>query len=94
MIPNKEFWINKKVLITGHTGFKGSWLSVYLHHLGADLYGVSREKKSGIYEMTNLNDIFKEEIFLDIGKVEIEELEKIIRRINPEIIFHFLLRKV
>ena len=89
MIPNKEFWINKKVLITGHTGFKGSWLSVYLHHLGADLYGVSREKKSGIYEMTNLNDIFKEEIFLDIGKVEIEELEKIIRRINPEIIFHF-----
>ena len=89
MIPDKDFWINKKVLITGHTGFKGSWLAVYLHHLGADLFGISREKKSGIYSMAKLHEIFKEEIFLDIGKVEFEELEKIIRRLNPEVIFHF-----
>ena len=35
----KTFWKNKKVLITGHTGFKGSWLVLILHSLGAKVYG-------------------------------------------------------
>ena len=43
MIPNKLFWEDKKVLITGHTGFKGSWLSLYLSSLGTELYGVSEK---------------------------------------------------
>ncbi len=34
-------WRNKKVLITGHTGFKGSWLSLWLQQLGADVIGYS-----------------------------------------------------
>ena len=38
---NFNFWKNKKVLITGHTGFKGSWLSLWLQHLGAEVIGVS-----------------------------------------------------
>ncbi len=37
----KNFWKNKKVFITGHTGFKGSWLTVILHHLGAKIAGYS-----------------------------------------------------
>lgn len=36
---NKAFWRNKKVLVTGHTGFKGSWLALWLQHLGADVVG-------------------------------------------------------
>ena len=36
-----SFWQNRKVLITGHTGFKGSWLSFWLKHLGAKVYGIS-----------------------------------------------------
>ena len=40
MIMKKAFK-NKKVLITGHTGLKGSWLSLLLSHLGANVYGVS-----------------------------------------------------
>ena len=32
---------NKKVLVTGHTGFKGSWLSIWLNYLGANVFGVS-----------------------------------------------------
>ena len=39
--PSKSFWKNKKVLITGHTGFKGSWLSVILLRLGAKVSGFS-----------------------------------------------------
>ena len=38
---SKSFWENKKVLITGHTGFKGSWLSVILLRLGAEVSGFS-----------------------------------------------------
>ena len=38
---NANFWKNRKVLITGHTGFKGSWLSLWLQHLGAKVTGIS-----------------------------------------------------
>ena len=41
VVMNKDFWKNKRVLITGHTGFKGSWLLIWLNMLGADLYGLS-----------------------------------------------------
>ena len=40
---NKEFWKGKKVLLTGHTGFKGSWLSLWLQKLGADIIGYSKD---------------------------------------------------
>nr|WP_305906532.1 hypothetical protein [Methylomarinum sp. Ch1-1]MDP4519221.1 hypothetical protein [Methylomarinum sp. Ch1-1] len=39
---NETFWRGKKVLVTGHTGFKGSWLSLWLQMLEADVYGLSR----------------------------------------------------
>ena len=38
---NKRFWKNKRVLITGHTGFKGGWLSVWMKILGAKISGYS-----------------------------------------------------
>ena len=41
MPPNKKFWKNKKVLITGHTGFKGGWLSILLNNLGCKVSGYS-----------------------------------------------------
>jgi CDP-glucose 4,6-dehydratase len=40
-IINKEFWKNKKVFLTGHTGFKGSWLSIWLREMGAKVTGYS-----------------------------------------------------
>ena len=46
---NKNFWKNRKVLIIGHTGFKGSWLSVYLHLLGARIYGYSLKEKKKVF---------------------------------------------
>jgi CDP-glucose 4,6-dehydratase len=38
---NREFWRGKRVLLTGHTGFKGSWLSLWLQSMGADLHGLA-----------------------------------------------------
>ena len=48
---NLNFWKNKNILITGHTGFKGAWLSILLNYLGANVYGVSDVKKEGIYKV-------------------------------------------
>ena len=45
-----SFWKGKNVLITGHTGFKGAWLSLILKNLDANIFGVSKEKyNSGFY---------------------------------------------
>lgn len=41
MAANQQFWCGKRVLITGHTGFKGSWLSLWLQEMGAKLYGLA-----------------------------------------------------
>ena len=38
---DKEFWVGKKVLVTGHTGFKGSWLTYWLKKCGAEVCGIS-----------------------------------------------------
>ncbi len=40
-LPNSDFWLNKRVLLTGHTGFKGSWLSMWLQALGATIRGIA-----------------------------------------------------
>ena len=39
----KKFWKNKKVIITGHTGFKGSWLAFWLNFVGAKVIGISKD---------------------------------------------------
>ena len=39
MMPKGAYWKGRRVFLTGHTGFKGSWLSLWLHALGADVTG-------------------------------------------------------
>ena len=53
---NNSFWKDKKVLITGHTGFKGSWLSVILLNLGSEVFGLSLEpyNKPNLFNDLNL----------------------------------------
>ena len=84
---NQKFWKNKKIFITGHTGFKGSWLSVYLHYLGAKVYGYSlKEKKNSIFHYAKLNKIFIKSIYGDI--LNKQKLSKCLKKIKPEIVFH------
>lgn len=88
VIMNKNFWLNKRVLITGHTGFKGSWLLVWLNMLGADVYGLSLsplDGKSLFVEITN-EKVLSKDYFADIR--DIEKLKRIMNEINPEIVFH------
>ena len=47
----KSFWFNKKIFITGHTGFKGSWLIILLNLLGAKIIGYSlAPKKNSLFK--------------------------------------------
>ena len=59
MAINKEFWAGKKVFLTGHTGFKGSWASILLNGLGAKVFGYSLEAPStpSLFEAASLKKI-------------------------------------
>lgn len=76
---------NRRVLITGHTGFKGSWLSYWLYLMGAKVFGISLEPptRPNHYDLLD----FKIDSYIqDIN--DLKETEKIIQKINPEVIFH------
>ncbi len=84
---NDNFFLNKKVLITGNTGFKGSWLSIWLDLLGAKIYGLALEPPTNpsLYEKANLNDIVENNI-TDIK--DTLEVINLINKIAPDYIFH------
>ncbi len=84
---NEKFWKNKKILITGHTGFKGSWLTIWLKKLGADVTGFSKSipTNPSLFEIANVQKDIKS-IEGDIQNYEI--LKETISKSEPEIIFH------
>ena len=84
----KKFWKNKKILITGHTGFKGGWLSVILNLLGSKVSGfaLNPQGKNNFFNCTKIKKIFKYDFRHDIA--DINFLKKSIKKIKPKIIFH------
>lgn len=84
---NTSFWKNKKVLITGHTGFKGSWLCLLLHKLDADISGFALEAPTNpsLFSICNINT-FVDSTIADIR--DYNAIYKTIERVKPEIIIH------
>ncbi len=85
---NKNFWKKKKVLITGHTGFKGGWLSLWLKILGAEVAGYSLNPitKKNFFDSTKIKKIFKFDFRKNIKNFN--DLSSCIKKFKPEIIFH------
>ena len=83
-----KFWKNKKVFITGHTGFKGSWLSIFLTYLGAEVTGYSLKPstKPSLFVLANVKKIIKKSIISDVKKFT--KLESEIKKSNATILFH------
>ena len=87
--PSSEFWNNKRVLITGHTGFKGKWLVLFLTYLGAKVYGVSLDNNEfKLKNKLDLSDVLVSSKNLDIVN-HTSQLESYLEEANPEVVFHF-----
>jgi len=87
MTDLKEIYKGKKVLVTGHTGFKGSWLSVWLMELGAEVIGYSQEPPSNpnMFEAINLEDKITS-IYGDVWNGT--HLSSVFESENPDFVFH------
>jgi len=84
---NSQFWKNKKVLVTGHTGFKGGWLSLWLQSMGAHVVGVALDPPTNP-SLYNQARIAKK---IDSTRADIRDLNKIndiFKKYKPEIVFH------
>jgi len=83
----KKFWKNKKVFITGHTGFKGSWMSIMLNMFGANLYGYAlRPNKKSLFNQSNCKSFIKKNFYGDIN--DFVNLKQKLMKSKPEILFH------
>jgi CDP-glucose 4,6-dehydratase len=88
MVIDLNFWNKKKVLVTGHTGFKGSWLVFWLKKMGAVVYGIGLQPnndENNLFTQLKINEIC-DSTFLDIN--QLEDLKLKIKNISPDIVFH------
>lgn len=83
-----EFYKGKKVLVTGHTGFKGSWLSIWLHELGAEVVGIALAPSTprDNFVLSGIGRKIKVDIRADIR--DGEKMKQIFAEYQPEIVFH------
>ena len=83
-----DFFRGKRVLVTGHTGFKGSWLSIWLHELGAEVIGVAKDPFSerDNYVLSGIGGKLKADIRADIR--DGQRMKDIFAKYQPEIVFH------
>ncbi len=85
--PARDFWQGKRVLVTGHSGFKGSWLSLWLHRMGAKVTGISLPPITtpSLYQLAGLEQLSQSH-FLDIR--DAPALSALVRQARPQVVFH------
>lgn len=83
-----KFWKEQRVFITGHTGFKGSWLGLYLKKMGATIagYSLSPTTSPSLFESAHLGDLYEEDHRANI--CDYEKLSKIVLEFQPTVLFH------
>jgi CDP-glucose 4,6-dehydratase len=81
------FWRGRRVFLTGHTGFKGSWLSLWLHELGADVTGYALQPPTNpsLFETARIDELLRSNI-ADIR--DLERLRAAMQQAKPEVVLH------
>ena len=87
MSPNVQFWSSKRVLLTGHTGFKGAWLALWLQQIGAEVTGVSLDPVSepNLYELLGPS-LVNRHVICDI--CDSKAVAAVVHKCQPEIVLH------
>ncbi|OSM02260.1 CDP-glucose 4,6-dehydratase [Magnetofaba australis] len=87
-LPHPEFWRGKRVFLTGHTGFVGGWMALWLHHLGARVvgYALEPETEPNLYDLTGLGELIERSHIADI--TDGPALINAMREAAPEIAIH------
>lgn len=93
MKVNPSFWRDRRVFLTGHTGFKGSWLSLWLNKLGADVtgYALDPPTQPSLFEQARVADSIRS-IHGDIR--DLEHLKSAIAECRPEVVLHLAAQSV
>ena len=83
----KEFWANKKVFVTGHTGFKGTWLCIILNLFRANVHGYAlKPDKNSFFIKSNILKSVKSNTFANINNLNL--LKKKLAKIKPSVLIH------
>jgi CDP-glucose 4,6-dehydratase len=85
--PTRSFWKGKRVLVTGHSGFKGSWMTLWLHQMEADVLGLSLDRRSDgeLFVSADIN-MNCSSVFSNLNAPE--TWRDAVVAFNPEIVFH------
>jgi len=85
---NSEIWAERSVFVTGHTGFKGGWLSLWLHHLRAQVHGYALNPliESNLFEVARVAELLTTDTRANV--TDLEALQSSLKRAQPEVVFH------
>ena len=88
MVEHYGDFKGKRILITGHTGFKGGWLSHILSEMGATLYGYAQppHTQPSLYESSGVSPLFEREWLADLRRGDL--VRGAVMESSPEIVFH------
>jgi CDP-glucose 4,6-dehydratase len=87
-MPDPAFWQGRRVWLTGHTGFKGAWLGLWLQSLGAEIHGfsVGDVGRPSLYEIADVGDAMAGDVRGDVRSKA--EVRAAVARARPEVVFH------
>ena len=82
------FWRGRSVLVTGHTGFKGGWLALWLHRLGAQVHGYALQPPTepSLFEVVRLGAVLASDTRADLA--DLTRLKSAFLDARPEVVFH------
>jgi CDP-glucose 4,6-dehydratase len=88
VILNPAFWQSRSVLVTGHTGFKGGWLTLWLHQLNADVHGYALNPSTdpSLFEVARVKSVLSSDTRADLA--DLAQLRSAFKTAQPEVVFH------